>query len=386
VTLLESPSERDRLHLPMIESLHIAGFKLFRDLTLPKLGRMNLFVGENNTGKSCLLEAVGLYASRNPIVDVLQTASMRSAEPLRPWEAGGWYEEGIALKHPVIDLLYRRESALYLLHCPIVIETTIGDPNSLNVRFQLHDVVVDEEGRRRYVPTLPDHVSVGTSELAITVSRGLKQVALITRQHLPLRLSTADLGMLGDGPAQMFVHLPASGFSDEKAASLWDQLIQGPDQERVLYWMSLIDSRIQDLDYIAGRGTSRIPILKVQGEGRIPLTSMGDGLRRMFHIGLAAATASKGILLIDEFENGLHWRVQRELWAALARVAQAFEVQIFATTHSRDCIGGFVSASKESSIEDAKLYRLEREGDEIYAVDLALINVEDALELNGEVR
>jgi hypothetical protein len=184
----------------------------------------------------------------------------------------------------------------------------------------------------------------------------------------------------------MFAHLPAGGFSDEKAASLWDQLIQGPSQELVLYWMSLIDSRIQALDYIAGRGTSRIPILKVQGEGRIPLSSMGDGLRRMFHIGLAAATASKGILLIDEFENGLHWRVQRELWAALGRVAQAFDVQIFATTHSRDCIGGFVSASKESGIEDAKLYRLEREGEEIYAVDLALVNVEDALEVNGEVR
>jgi AAA domain, putative AbiEii toxin, Type IV TA system len=370
----------------MIDSLHIAGFKLFRDLTVPKLGRMNLFVGENNTGKSCLLEAIGLYAGRNSIVDVLQTASLRSAEPLRPWEAGGWNEEGIALKHPVIDLLYRKESALYLLHRPIVIETRSGDPNSLNIRFQLHDVVVDEEGRRRYVPTIPGHVSVGSSEIAIRVSRGIKQVALITRQHLPLRLSTPDLGTLGDGQAVMFAHLPASGFSDEKAASLWDQLIQGPDQDRVLYWMSLIDSRIQALDYIGGGGTSRIPILKVQGEGRIPLTSMGDGLRRMFHIGLAAATASKGVLLIDEFENGLHWRVQRELWAALAKAAKEFDVQIFATTHSRDCIGGFVSASQELGIKDATLYRMEREGDEIYAVNLALINVEDALEVNGEVR
>jgi len=62
---LESVQERDRLHVPMIESLHIAGFKLFRDLTLPKLGRVNLFVGENNTGKSCLLEAIALYAGRN---------------------------------------------------------------------------------------------------------------------------------------------------------------------------------------------------------------------------------------------------------------------------------------------------------------------------------
>jgi predicted ATP-dependent endonuclease of OLD family len=106
----------------------------------------------------------------------------------------------------------------------------------------------------------------------------------------------------------------------------------------------------------------------------------------MFHIGLAMATASKGILLIDEFENGLHWRVQRELWAALGRAAQEFEVQIFATTHSRDCVGGFVSASKELNIPDSKMYRLERKGEEIYAVDTPLINVEAALELNGEVR
>jgi predicted ATP-dependent endonuclease of OLD family len=50
----------------MIPSLHISGFKLFRDLELPKLGSLNLFVGKNNTGKTCLLEAVELYASSSP--------------------------------------------------------------------------------------------------------------------------------------------------------------------------------------------------------------------------------------------------------------------------------------------------------------------------------
>jgi AAA15 family ATPase/GTPase len=77
----------------MIESLHIAGFKLFRDLTLPKLGRMNLFVGENNTGKSCLLEAIGIYGGKSPVTDILQVASLRSQEVLRPWEADGTNEE-----------------------------------------------------------------------------------------------------------------------------------------------------------------------------------------------------------------------------------------------------------------------------------------------------
>jgi hypothetical protein len=223
-------------------------------------------------------------------------------------------------------------------------------------------------------------------ELALRVFRGDKQIALITRRNLPLRPRLLDSERIPNEGALVVSHLPAIGFSEEKAASLWDALIQGPGQEQILNWLRMLNPRIEALDYIAGRLRTRVALLKVEGEGRIPLGSMGDGLRRMFHIGLAMATAPKGILLIDEFENGLHWRVQRELWAALGKAAQEFDVQIFATTHSRDCIGGFVSASEELGIKDAKLYRLEREGDEIYAVDLALINVEAAMQLNAEVR
>jgi hypothetical protein len=368
----------------MIESLHIAGYKLFRDLTLPKLGRMNLFVGENNTGKSCLLEAISIYGGWSPISDILQVASMRSPDALRAWEADGINEEGTSLRHPVFDL-FRRESSLSKIQSASFLVEKIGDPNSLSVRAQLHDLIVDETGQRRYVPVAPGHVTVDHLEVAFQVLRGEALIALITRRHLPSHDRVIDFERLFNEDAYV-EHVPASGFNDAKAALLWDALIQGPGQERVLNWLRMIDSRIQDLDYIAGRGASRVAILKVEGEGRIPLGSMGDGVRRMFHIGLAMATASKGILLIDEFENGLHWRVQRELWAALGKAAEAFDVQIFATTHSRDCIGGFVSASKQTGVADAKMYRLEREGDEIYAVDLSLINVEDALELNSEVR
>jgi hypothetical protein len=371
----------------MIDSLHIAGYKLFRDLTIPTLGRMNLFVGENNTGKSCLLEAIGLYAGENPVSDILQAASSRSQEPLRPWQAEGWHEEDTPLRHPVFALCHREDSDRNDIEVsPILIER-IGDPNPLYIRYQFHDVLTGEDGVRRYLPVLPGHATVDHLELALPVFRAGKQVALMTRRHLPWRPRIFDSERISlfDGGSTVS-HLPAGGFNDEKAAFLWDTLIQGPGQERVLDWMRMIDGRIEDLDYIAGRLRSRIALLKVKGEGRIPLRSMGDGLRRMFHIGLAMATASKGILLIDEFENGLHWHVQRELWVALGKAAKEFNVQIFATTHSRDCIGGFVSASEELRINDAKLYRLERKDDEIFAVDLALINVEAALRVNGEVR
>jgi len=253
---------------------------------------------------------------------------------------------------------------------------------------QARDAVINVQGEIRYVRITSEDEAVSSMEYVVAVHRGGKQVALVTRQTVPLYSHILDPIKLQNDDALVVAHLPAIGYSNEKAASLWDSLIQGPGQERVLNWLRLVDPRIEDLDYIAGqlRLDSRVALLKVEGKGRIPLSTMGDGMRRMLHIGLAMATSSKGILLIDEFENGLHWRVQQELWAALGKAAQEFDVQIFATTHSRDCIGGFVSASAELGIKDATLYRMEREGDEIYAVSLALINVEDALEVNGEVR
>jgi hypothetical protein len=182
--------------------------------------------------------------------------------------------------------------------------------------------------------------------------------------------------------------LPASGFSVDKAASLWDALVQGPGQELVLDWLRMLDPRIGDLAYIAGRlGSSpRLALLRVEGQGRIPLRSMGDGLTKLFHIALAVASAPKGVLLIDEFENGLHWSVQEKLWIALARAAREFNVQLFCTTHSRDCIESFAAAVKDAGPDGASIYRLERKGDDILATDLPLLNVDAAMRQHAEVR
>jgi predicted ATP-dependent endonuclease of OLD family len=113
---------------------------------------------------------------------------------------------------------------------------------------------------------------------------------------------------------------------------------------------------------------------------------MGDGLTKLFHIALAAASAPKGILLIDEFENGLHWTVQEKLWSALAKAARDFNVQVFCTTHSRDCIESFTAAVKQAGPDGASMYRLERKGDDVLATDLPLINVNAAMREHAEVR
>ncbi len=99
------------------------------------------------------------------------------------------------------------------------------------------------------------------------------------------------------------------------------------------------------------------------------------------------ANASGGILLIDEFENGLHWEVQKELWKALFEAANQLGVQVFATTHSQDCIQAFVEAQKERLIPSASyVYRLERRGEDIHAHEFSPQGLEAAIRQGIEVR
>lgn len=379
----------------MIQSLHISGFKLFREITLPKLGRLNLFVGENNTGKSCLLEAIALYGGRTPVTDILETASRRTAAKLRPWIREGTSEESTSLRHPVFDLF---RWAGPRVKAPIVIEQ-IGDSSPFRVEVQFQQRITDDQGVIRFVPVTSPNVLAANVlgaedlEIVLPVYRGDKQVALVTRNSVRRytvrqRDRISDAEKLFNEDAFAVAHLSAGGFSDEKAASLWDALVQSPSQGLVLAWLRMLDPRIDDLAYIGedGLGRTRTALLKVEGEGRIPLRSMGDGLTRLFHMGLAMASATQGILLIDEFENGLHWKVQEKLWNVLCKAALEFNVQIFATTHSRDCIEGFTNSGRVLRRDDAVIYRLERKGEDVFAANLPLINVAAAMREAQEVR
>ena len=84
-------------------------------------------------------------------------------------------------------------------------------------------------------------------------------------------------------------------------------------------------------------------------------------------ISLALVNARNGILLIDEFENGLYYTVQPDIWRLIFQVARRLNIQVFATTHSWDCIEAFQLAAKEEHQEEGYLIRLEYIQDKVTA-------------------
>ncbi len=383
----------------MIPSLHISGFKLFRDIDLPKLGSLNLFVGKNNTGKSCLLEAVELYASSSPW-EILRIASRREPDAVASLKFPMFHPNELEqLLRPIMDLFHREHGHIFNPK----IRLSAGDGH-LESDFVLkcdpmlahiheHEAMISEGGekeasrRRRY----PGHFLGDGFE----VLRGKKKSGPIFHEFLVRmdRYPMPEEMMDGDGwkhpHAAPVAFLPSRGFPNSEAKRLFDRASLADKDELLLQWLRLVEPEVKDLRYISDSvSEGDFPYLKINGDmGRVPLASMGDGMTRLFHIGLAMANASGGILLIDEFENGLHWEAQEQLWKALFQAAKQFGVQVFATTHSTDCIRGFLAAQgEELGLTQNYVYRLERNGKDVDALELPVDNLDAALRQQVEVR
>lgn len=364
----------------MLKSLHIRGFKAFEDATFPRLSRLNLFVGTNNAGKTCLLEAVRLLNS-NASASTIREISRIGEEFRRRIRTEAYALDEI--EDPLRFLFYDFQSSSGTIE--------IGPLGSKPLQISLgrYVRVVTEEGTTKRIPleALSDGEQVEAPQLYIKVEVADSRRFLVPVSSLwdrPIRSTPLD------ELAQVSTTVVGtSGLTSKVVAGLWEAVALTPSERLVVESLRLVEPRINGLSVISSPRSysdERFPIVSFEGKpGRYPLQTMGDGLSRILHIALAMVSAQNGAVLIDEFENGLHWKVQASLWRTVFLMARELNVQVFATTHSRDCIEAFASVACDFG-DDAAAYRLELKNGERYASYLPLTNLRDALEADVEVR
>jgi predicted ATPase len=157
------------------------------------------------------------------------------------------------------------------------------------------------------------------------------------------------------------VNVSANGVDSFQVGRLWDTVALTPFEDDVVDALRIIAPGVERISLIGDRPVERSVVVKMPGFGRpIPLRSMGDGMSRMLGIALSLVSARDGVLLVDEIENGIHYSVQSELWELVFRTARRLNVQVFASTHSWDCIEAFQAAAQADPYEEAALIRLEQ--------------------------
>ena len=63
---------------------------------------------------------------------------------------------------------------------------------------------------------------------------------------------------------------------------------------------------------------------------------------------------------MDEIENGIHHSIMEKVWRAIGAFARSYDVQLFATTHSYECIGAAYRAFEADEEDELRLFRIER--------------------------
>jgi hypothetical protein len=372
-----------------LKDLLIEDFRGFKRLEVPRLGRVNLIVGKNNVGKTALLEALHLYASRGAqcvLADMILRrdeeaflSARQRADRVLEWEEAIW------------SLRRGRPGPTERPHEEFPTDGrrlfSVGAANQERrfVTFLLKTEIIKHGSSRRYVLVLywGREGKFGYVELNPDLDQAINA-------EIP-------------SDASPFYFLPSQGLVSSAASQLWDEVVLAGQEEEVQRSLRVIDGRVKSVNLVegyrlgpkgGGQGNDvayepvRVPVVRREGERTpVPLRSMGEGMGRLFGLSLSLAKAAGGMLMADEVENGLHYSVQPDVWRLIFKVAADLDVQVFATTHSLDCIRAFQAVSKEHA-EEGVLVSLRRhtETNEVVAVTLDEEDLEIAVQGHIEIR
>ncbi len=342
------------LHLP---SLKIAGFRGFDRFTIPCLGRVTLIAGRNSVGKTTVLDAVRLFAARGrPRV---LSALLHEREEL----ASSLDEDQGPLTVPDVAALFHGRGKVRTTAIAI---GPGSEEEDLKLAASPPGEWTDEQ--MKLLADVPLELDV--EALRVSYGEWSEFVPWLFMGGHPSYLPRMRRGRFDDTdwPAPVECVSLGPGLPDnEQLARQWNLVALTQEEEFLVQALRLIlGAGVERISVVGDEArssrfrSSRRVIVKLSGHPRpVPLKSFGDGATRLFGTALALTRSRKGLLVIDEAENGLHYTVHEDFWRMVLNAAREGDIQVLATTHSWDCIVGFARAATKYAHTDGALVRLE---------------------------
>ncbi len=355
-TLLPLKSEQGN----MIKSIKITGYRGFSEFEINDLGRVNLLVGKNNSGKTSALEALYLLASRGT--------------PFSLWNVLWRRGERLSDRNPDN---YPQTAVCHLFHgheAPVGSKFSFVAQNDTPTRqltFSIGEISDDKQKKEITRGGIPVPLRLGLqikgTPPAVVDVIPLSRAGGMSSDNLDVRRGrTRNESAQDEMPTR---YITTESVSSEDLVSTWDQITLTKYEERVHNALRLMEPNIERIAPQAARtpfygGVDRGGFLvKMKDiERPIPIGSMGDGMWRIMAMAISLAQCKDGFLLIDEIDTGLHYSVMTDMWKLIYRSALDLNVQVFASTHSNDCVRSLAEFCFEdgTAAQEVTLQRIEQ--------------------------
>jgi hypothetical protein len=356
----------------MLSEYSISGFKGLK-VESKDLKRLNLIGGMNNTGKTSLLEA--LFLSMD------------------------WGNADMLSRHLVFrgmaGYVSNPESAWYPAFANFDPKTKIqiATREVQGPRRQYTMQVIDEPWSKRQSAAALTNNTVrtqrrpGQKSLRVTVVAGSRTIYDATigfTNGVPpfdLRPKISE----EPAPAAAFI-ISRTRSSPHESATIFGDLDQKRQTEGIVEVVKKMFPEVISLSVLPIGNQSHL-FADVRGlDRKVPINLLGDGLNQVIHIMLQVARAEGGFLLVDEIEAGFHYSLMPMVWRAVYDICKVFKVQLFATTHSYECVAAFASL-QEIAKDDYTFTRLNKtEKGETSTTTYTAESLRNAIEGGWEVR
>lgn len=331
-----------------MKHLEIKNYKSIKHITLSELSTINVIVGNNNVGKSSLLEAISIGATKGSLEQINEILHSRGeGMNLSPWVT----EKSKENELKSMLSLYPNRNREEFYDSPIEVVTDEKNSVSIQLAIFIEEESDEEDGTTRIIRRMmtpserSDKMFCGemlAGSDGLVISYGERKKSFLFGQLRPRSVDKQE-----NYPLEYVDSHDGSDTNPDR----FDKIALTDEEEYILEALQIIEPSIRGINflkdndsYTEGRVEKRIPyIVMGQSAERYKLSSMGDGINRILTIVLAMANCKNGILLIDEIENGLHYTVQYALWRVILKMAKKLQIQLFATTHSMDTIRALVA-------------------------------------------
>ena len=322
----------------MLKTLEISGFRSFKSYKLTDLTTVNLIVGMNNSGKTSVLEAIHLLASGGH-PSAFSDVTQRRGELPPPYRA---HFSEVSISHLFFGHECQPGARFDLASDYGQRELSATVQTLEEVGEEAHNWKIRSRDRLRDAPDSEEFVPAFGLRIAGQVDEQIAVLPLADDGTVQLRLFSPRPMRTGTAGTPVLVVDLSTGFGD--VSNIWDRILANGREKEIVEDMRLLLPDIDSIHFLTGMVRREVILVGLRGRGRrMPIGSYGDGLRRLLELRLNLEAAANGFLLIDEIDTGLHWTIMEDLWRLLVEVAKKSNVQIFATTHSLDCIKGLGS-------------------------------------------
>ncbi|MBR7068659.1 MAG: AAA family ATPase [Bacteroidales bacterium] len=300
------------------KNIKIKNFRGIKNLEIDDLGRVNILVGKNNSGKSTVLEAIFLLTGMASADTVQKLNSIRTRTPYSPLNDVHYlfHRMNTAIKPEFFAEDFMGETRTVLLNL-----TTSEDEQNLESQTNV----------KNGMPPISD-AKIRPNTLKLYIETNIKKYYNSTIFKPDGRIvNKRNTDDYSEKYASVF--LTADLWNTYLAVDLTD-IFKRKQKSIVLERMTHFDPQITDIDILQ----DDVYIDYENMIEKLPLRMAGDGMRRYLNIVAASANPTNNIILIDEIDNGLHYSTYKKLWEAIFALATNSDKQIFITTHNAETL------------------------------------------------